>query len=169
MEYVMEINGTHIWYYFICKREVWLIIHNIAADQDDENLDIGRFLNEHTYQRNKREVRIGNIVVDRIRKEDGQLVIGEVKKSSRYLESAKYQLLFYLQKLRAMGIEARGEILFPEEKKKVPVQLTTEDEQKLAEAEEHIRRIARETVPPPPIKIGFCRRCAYREYCWAEG
>lgn len=65
----MDVNGTHIWYYFICKREVWLITHQIAADQEDDNLEIGRFISETSYQRQKKEMLIGNIKVDRIRRE----------------------------------------------------------------------------------------------------
>ncbi len=169
MDYTMDVTGTHIWYYFICKREVWLITRNIAPDQEDENMDLGRFINEHTYQRDKQEVLIGNIKVDRIRREEGQLVIGEVKKSSRFIESSRFQLLFYLQTLKKMGIDARGELMFPEEKKKQTVELTACAEQELNQAVEEIKRIARQSVPPPPVKIGFCRNCAYREYCWAEG
>ncbi|AXF58011.1 CRISPR-associated protein Cas4 [Salicibibacter kimchii] len=165
----MDVTGTHIWYYFICKREVWLLIHNIAADQDDENIDLGRFINEHTYKRNKREILIGNIKVDRVRKEGDQLIIGEVKKSSRYLESARYQLLFYLQTLRKMGINASGELLFPEEKKTETINLDNESDQRLNAAVEDIRKIARQPIPPAPKKINFCQKCAYREYCWAEG
>lgn len=169
MGYIMDVTGTHIWYYFICKREVWLIIHNIAADQDDESLDLGRFINEHTYQRNKKEILIGNIMVDRVRKEGEQLIIGEVKKSSSYIKSARYQLLYYLQTLRKMGIDARGELLFPKERKKEDVYLTDEADQQLREAVEDIRLIAKSPVPPVPKKITYCRKCAYREYCWAEG
>lgn len=28
----MEVTGTLIWYYYICKREVWLMFHQIAPD-----------------------------------------------------------------------------------------------------------------------------------------
>lgn len=167
--FVMEVNGTHIWYYFVCKREVWLMIHQIAADQEDESLEIGRFLSEHTYTRNKKEVLIGNIKVDRIRHEGEILYIGEVKKSSRYLKSARFQLLYYLDTLRRMGIEAKGELLFPEEKKRELVEWTKEAKEELDVAIEDIRRIARLPVPPPLEKIHFCNKCAYREYCWAEG
>lgn len=166
--YVMPVTGTHIWYYFICKREVWLMVHQIAPDQEDENVDLGRFINEHTYRRNKQEITIGNIKVDRIRREDGQLIIGEVKKSSTFLESARYQLLYYLRTLKEMGIQAKGELLFPEEKKRETVILTDKEEKELDAAIADIRRIARIPVAPPPRKIGYCRRCAYREYCWAE-
>lgn len=168
MDYVMGVTGTHIWYYFICKREVWLIVHNIAADQDDENLDIGRFISEHTYQRNKKEISIGNIKVDQVRREGEQLIIGEVKKSSRFKESARFQLLYYLDTLKQMGIEAKGELLFPEERSKEVVEWTPETKEQLDKAIEDIREIARQPVPPPPKKINFCRKCAYREYCWAE-
>lgn len=167
-QYQMPVTGTHIWYYYICKREVWLMIHQIAADQDDEHLDLGRFINERTYLRNKKEFSIGHIVVDRLRQENGELIIGEVKKSSRFIESARYQLLYYLDTLRQMGIEAKGELLFPEERKKEQIAWTPEAKQKLDEAVADIRRIARLPVPPPPRKISFCRKCAYREYCWAE-
>jgi CRISPR-associated exonuclease Cas4 len=166
--YEMPVTGTHIWYYFICKREVWLIIHQIAADQDDENIDLGRFFNEQTYQRDKKEISLGHIIIDRVREENGELVIGEVKKSSRFKESARYQLLYYLDTLRQMGIKARGELLFPKERKREQVEWTHEAKQELDQAMEEIRRIARLPVPPPPKKIPFCRKCAYREYCWAE-
>ncbi|MBD1373495.1 CRISPR-associated protein Cas4 [Hazenella sp. IB182357] len=166
---MIDVTGTHIWYYFICQRELWLILHQIAADQEDENLDIGRFLSENTYQRNKKEVLIGNIKVDRVRKENGKLVIGEVKKTSRYLESARYQLLYYLDVLRQMGIDATGELLFPEEKKTEVVEWSIEAKQKLDHAISEIQQIAQKPVPAEPEKIKFCNKCAYREYCWAEG
>ncbi|WP_027726495.1 CRISPR-associated protein Cas4 [Tuberibacillus calidus] len=169
MSFSMDVTGTHIWYFFICRRELWLIIHQIAADQDDENLDIGRFISENRYQKDKKEMVIGNIKVDRVRKQGQQLIIGEVKKSSRFKESARYQLLFYLDTLKEMGIEAKGELLFPEERRREVVEWTPEAKEKLDEAIQEIRRIARQPVPPPPKKINFCRKCAYREYCWAEG
>lgn len=164
----MDVTGTHIWYYFICKREVWLIIHQIAADQEDDNLEIGRFISETSYQRNKKELLIGNIKVDRIRREGDTLVVGEVKKSSTYEKSAYYQLLYYLDTMRKMGIEAKGELLFPKEKKIKKVEWTEEEKRVLEEAIADIRCIARLPVPPKPKKVNFCRSCAYREYCFAE-
>lgn len=162
------VTGTHIWYYFICKREVWLMIHQIAADQEDDNLEIGRFLSEITYQRNKKEVLIGNIKVDRIRRDGEQLVIGEVKKSSKYIESARFQLLFYLDTLKKMDIHAKGELLFPEEKGREIVEWTSESKAELDKAVEDIKRISSLPIPPAPKKVSFCKNCAYREYCWAE-
>lgn len=165
---VMEVNGTLIWYYFICQREVWLMIHGIVPDQEDENIEIGRFIAETTYTRNKKEISIGNIKVDRVRQEGEDLIIGEVKKSSRYKKSAFFQLLYYLDTLRQMGIEAKGELLFPKERKREFVEWTEEAKKELDTAIEHIRLIAKKPIPPQPQKVPFCGKCAYREYCWAE-
>ncbi len=46
-----HIIGTLVWYYFICKMEVWLMGHEITPDDDQENLKVGRAI--HTiYYRN---------------------------------------------------------------------------------------------------------------------
>lgn len=50
----MDVNGTLFWYYNICKREVWLMTHQIVPDQQNDNISFGRFLHETTYQRNKK-------------------------------------------------------------------------------------------------------------------
>ncbi|WP_048602196.1 CRISPR-associated protein Cas4 [Rubeoparvulum massiliense] len=168
MGIMMDVSGTDIWYYFICPREVWLLKHQIASDQEDENVEIGRFLAEHRYQRNKKEILIGNIKVDRLRKEGETLYIGEVKKSSRYKKSAYYQLFHYIDTLKKMGVEAKGELLFPQEKKVERVEWNEEDKRVLEEAIQNILKIFYLPTPPPAKKISFCRQCAYREYCYAE-
>ena len=35
-----KITGTLIWYYFVCKREVWFMAHEITPFQDDPFLEI---------------------------------------------------------------------------------------------------------------------------------
>jgi CRISPR-associated exonuclease Cas4 len=167
-DYEMPVTGTDIWYYYICKREVWLMKHQIAPDSEDENLEIGRFIHEYRYGRSKQEIEVDNIKVDRLTNRSGTLVVQEVKKSSRFLHSAKMQLLYYLDTLKQMGIEAKGELLFPEERKRETVEWTEEGKRELEKAISDIRRIARMSVPPERKKIKFCGKCAYREYCWAE-
>ncbi|WP_340085365.1 CRISPR-associated protein Cas4 [Siminovitchia sp. FSL H7-0308] len=162
-----NVTGTDIWYYFICKRELWLMIRKIAPDQEDENVDIGRFLHEYYSKRGKKEVDIGSGKIDRIKKVGNQLVVQEIKKTSRYRESSYFQLLFYLYELKKMGIEAKGELLFAEEKKKEVVELTEKNEEQLEKVIKEIQKYARMPVPPSPKKIKFCPKCAYREYCWA--
>lgn len=164
-----SITGTDIWYYFICHRECWLMMHRITPDAEDENLEIGRFIHEYRYGRSQKEVSIGSIQLDRLKTKGGTLIVQEIKKSSSFKKSARYQLLYYLLTLKKMGIEAQGELSFPEERRKEVVQLTEEDEKALYRAMDDIRQLSRLPVPPPPKKIIFCKKCAYREYCWAEG
>lgn len=165
----LPVTGTDIWYYFICKREAWLNKHQIAPDESDENIEIGRFIHEYRYGRRKQEVAIDSIRIDRLQYKQGQLIVQEIKKSSKFLTSSRLQLLYYLYNLQQMGIKARGELLFPEEKKKEEVELTSGAILELEEAIREIRSLAMLPVPPPPKRILFCRNCAYREYCWAEG
>lgn len=168
MPYEMPVTGTDIWYYYICKRQCWLMLHRIAPDEEDENLEIGRFIHEYRYERGKRELDLGSVKIDRVIKVKGELVVREIKKSSRFLESARFQLLYYLDVLRNMGVIAKGELVFPEERDKETVEWTPEKKAELDKAVEEIRRIARLPMPPEPKKISFCKKCAYREYCWAE-
>jgi CRISPR-associated exonuclease Cas4 len=143
------------------------MIHQIEPNQDDDNMQIGRIIGEHSYKRDKKEFDLGNVKLDLIRTEDGQVVVGEVKKSSRFVESASKQLLYYLLQLKKMGINARGELLIPEEKKKIDVLLDEKNEIEILKAIEEIERIAIADQPPPPVKNKYCRKCAYSEFCWA--
>jgi CRISPR-associated exonuclease Cas4 len=163
----LYVTGTLVWYYYICPREVWLMARKIAPDQDDANVDFGRFLQEKVYQRDKKEVSIGHLKIDVIKKERGRLVIGEVKKSSKYERSAKMQLAFYLYELKEAGVEAVGELMFPQEKKKKRIELNEELMQEVVTTKKQILQLMYQEKPPEPQKINFCKKCAYAELCWA--
>ena len=72
-------TGTLIWYYCVCKREVWLLAHGIEADQEHELIELGRIISESSYKRDKKEIEVDNVKADLMRKVDGQIIIGEVK------------------------------------------------------------------------------------------
>lgn len=163
----ISVNGTLIWYYFICEREVWLMAHNVAPDQEDTNIDIGRFVHENSYGREKKEISVGNIKIDIVDKKEGYLILGEIKKSSKYDESAKMQLAYYLLELKRLGIESIGVLMIPKEKKREEVKLTDDLIERLESIEKHILAICYEPVPREPKKINFCKNCAYNEFCWS--
>lgn len=162
------ITGTLIWYYFVCQREVWLMAHTINPVQDNEFLEIGRILSENTYKREKKEIIFGNIKMDIVKKgAGGKMVIGEIKKSSRFQEAATNQLSYYLYRLKESGVEATGELLFPKEKKRVSIILDKAKEKELETAMDSINELINQEKPPAPIKIKFCINCAYGEFCWS--
>jgi len=112
-------------------------------------------------------VRIENIVIDLLRRDDEDVVIGEVKKSSRYELSAKMQVAYYLLRLKRLGVIAKGELLFPKERKRIKLELTPELEEELEKALNEIEEIIKLEKPPSAKRNRFCSKCAYKEFCWA--
>lgn len=163
----IHVGGTLIWYYYVCKREVWLMGRHITPDEDDTNVVLGRFFAEQSYHRDKKEVSFGNMKFDIIRHDNRGLVVGEVKKSSKHSKSARMQLAFYLWELSRNGIEATGELLFPREKKRELVELNPELVGELERAKRDILRIIYNPIPPKAEKKSICRNCAYAEFCWS--
>ncbi len=141
--------------------------HELNPYEQDEFLILGRFLSKDSYQREKKEIRIGDISVDLIKRGNGYFLAGEVKKSSRYIEAATMQLAYYLKVLREKGIEAKGVLLIPKEKKRIKVNLNNELLEKLKNAEKEIKELIEKQLPPPVKRIGFCKNCAYKEFCFS--
>jgi CRISPR-associated exonuclease Cas4 len=163
----LHVSGTLIWYYFICPREVWLIGRQITPDQDDSNVSLGRFIQDYSYPRERKELAVGNSKVDVFNVGNGEMIIGEVKKTSKYRQSARMQLAFYLSELKERGIVAKGELRFPKEKQREEVVLDQKTEKELDHARREILRILYLPQPPAPVKIKFCKNCAYAEFCWS--
>lgn len=164
---VMPITGTLIQSYKICRRQTWLMAHQIVPDQENQYIEIGRLIDEESYSREKKKVHLENVVLDFVTSDDGDVIVGEVKKSSRAQDSARMQLAFYLQKLKQSGVDAKGILMFPEERKRVVVELTPELEKELEEMTDEIQKIILQELPPQPKKIGFCKNCGYKEFCWS--
>lgn len=163
----IRITGNIIQYFYICKRKIWLAVRQISGDQDNMHLEMGRFISDSTYKRNKKEIRLENILIDISKLDNENVILGEVKKSSTTEKSARMQLCFYLYTLREYGIEAEGELLFPKEKKKEKVVLDDYHLSELDNAMEEIKSIASRDYPPPAVKIKYCKGCAYMEFCWS--
>lgn len=135
--------------------------------QENPFIEIGRLISKESYEREKKEIQIENIVIDVLKTSSEEILVGEVKKSSHFLKSATMQLAFYLLKLKEYGINAKGILLFPKEKRRIPLSLTKEMEEKLNLAIDRINQIIKSETPPPATKNRFCAKCGYREFCWA--
>jgi len=164
---VVRITGTLIQCYCICPRQLWLMSRQLVPDQDNPYIEIGRLIDHESYSRERKKLHFDNVVIDLVKRSDGELVVGEIKKSSKAWQSARMQLAFYLYKLKENGIDARGELFFPEERKRVAVDLTPELEEELEGIFRSIQSIVGQTKAPPAKKIGYCKNCAYREFCWS--
>lgn len=152
--------------YLTCPREAWLEYHSIHSDQDHEYLALGRLIHEDTYQRDRKEIFIDQLLkVDLFRGE----LIAEVKKSSRNIDAARMQLGYYLFYLKhEKGLEFDGMLLFPKERKTERLSLTQELEKEIKKVLEEIKKLISQPKPPQPKKIKYCTPCAFREFCWAD-
>lgn len=162
------IVGSLVQAYSICPRQAWLMSRQITPDEDNVYLQLGRLIQSQAYSRERKEWRLGHMVLDVIRREGKTLVVAEVKKSSRASEAARLQLGFYLYELKGMGIEAEGELLFPEERYRETVLLDEKLEKEVENLKEKLRDLLRQPLPPRLEERGkFCGKCAYNEFCWA--
>ena len=160
----MDISATVFYAYRVCPREAWFYHHHVNPAQDHELLLLGQLVHEESYRRLRRE-----IFVDRLLKIDlmrGEL-IAEVKRSSRHREAARLQLAYYLYYLKQeKGLEMEGVLLFPKERRSERLRLTPELEDRIRTILEEMRPILAAEMPPPPLRIGYCRSCSFRELCW---
>lgn len=158
------ITGTMVWYYSLCRREVWLMGHEITPDEDFYSLEIGRAVHQIFYKEFRKEIGLEGAKFDFLKR--GENVVCEVKTSSRFLDAVILQLSYYLYRLREYDIKATGEIRIPKERKRIEVKLDSEREAKLLTALKGIQSIMELSKPPEPVKTRFCKRCAYRDFCW---
>jgi CRISPR-associated exonuclease Cas4 len=161
------VTGTLVWYFSICPREAWLMAHQVEPWREFDLLAEGRLNQEVHYERSAKELSLPGMKLDRVRREGDRLVVSEVKKSSRFLPSARMQLAYYLWRLKREGLEASGELLVPEERFREVVELTPELEDEVEEVVERIEALIEAPSPPSAEWLKVCPKCAYAEFCWS--
>lgn len=163
----VRVVGSLVQAYHICPRQAWLMSRQICPDEDNVYLQLGRLIGAQSYGRERKEVRLEHLNIDLVRRGGRDFVVGEVKKSSRAREAARMQLAFYLYELREMGIEAEGELLFPEERRRERLILDENLSRQVENLKARILALIGQDKAPLPEKIRFCGKCAYAEFCWA--
>ena len=161
-----KVTGSLINAFYICPRKAWLTAHEFGPEPDNVYIEIGRLIAGEAYKRERKEIVFENVKIDLVKRGNGDVLIGEVKKSSKGQKSAIMQLAFYLYRLKERGISVKGELLIPKEKRKIPVELTSEIESELKSTFKKIKEIITQDNPPEPVKNKYCTHCAYREFCW---
>lgn len=163
----MEITGTLINYYIHCKRQCYLHGNKINLEDNEELVKIGKAIHEKKLGDSKNtEVEINNIKIDKLTKD----YLTEIKKSDADIDSAKWQVYYYLYVLNQYGIVKKGRLEFYEKNKgnKTEIlELTKEVESKIETLIEDIRELLEMEFPPEEkLKISKCKKCAYYTYCY---
>lgn len=160
----MNVTGVMVQYYKACKRELWFFANQINMDYTDENISIGKLIHEKSFSREKKNINLGNIAFDFI-KRDGGFAIFEIKKSSRLVEPVRYQLYYYMWYIKSLGRDIKGVLVYPKEKRREVVELTPEIEKEIETIAEDIPKIISSPLPPPAQIKPYCKKCAYYELC----
>ncbi len=151
-------------YFKSCKRELWFFAHRINMNYNNEDISVGKLIHEKSYKRENKEVNFDNMAFDFVKKKDG-ISIFEIKKSSKLTEPAKYQLIYYLYNMKKSGIDAKGYLVYPEERKREKIELNEELEKEMDNIIGEIKKIISLKKPPNVIKKPYCKRCSFYELC----
>jgi len=179
----MKITGTHIAYYFICARKLWLYEHGIRMETESDRVRLGKHVHKSSYKREKKEIDIdGVIVVDWIDYQNK--VVHETKTSNKMERSHRWQLKYYLWYLGQKGMDVIsgdpetdvdqkgsvfvGELNYPRLRKTKQVVLTEKDRKKIEQQIiPKIERICALDAPPETVEWPVCKSCAYCEWCYS--
>ncbi|ERI93850.1 CRISPR-associated protein Cas4 [Clostridiales bacterium oral taxon 876 str. F0540] len=169
MEFEIEkfkTQGIKVNYYYVCKRKLWLFDKGITMENTSDRVLQGKVVHENSYPRQQyKEILIDDIIkVDIIDKD----YIKEVKLSSKMEKSDRMQLLYYLYYLKELGINKKGTVNYVKEKKVEEVELTEEHEKEIQKVLIDIKEILKRERPPKLIKLPYCSKCAYYEYCYVK-
>lgn len=161
----MKITGVMFYYYFVCHRKLWLFSKDITLEKENENVMLGKLLDENSYKKDKKHIMIDETInIDFIR---DWKVLHEIKKSRSIEEASLWQVKYYLYFLKKRGIEVeKGVLDYPKLKKIEEVYLSDEDVVKVKEILKDIGNIVDLKEAPNLINSKICKKCAYYEYCY---
>ena len=161
----IRITGVMFYYYFVCKRKLWYFNRNIEMESGNEDINIGKILDENSYGREKKHIMIDGVInIDFI---NNYKTLHEVKKSRSIEEAGHWQLKYYLYYLKNKGVEGlNGVVDYPLLRKREMIDLTPEDEIRIEEILDDIKNIVENEKAPNIIKSKICKKCAYYELCY---
>jgi CRISPR-associated exonuclease Cas4 len=164
----MPLTATHINYYYICHRKLWLFANGIQMEQSSERVAEGKLIGETSYpQRPEKytEVELGGSKIDFY--DAKNKVIHEIKKSDSMEEAHEWQVKYYIWLMEQNGIEnVRGILEYPKLRETKSIELTIEDSRQLHLSIIEIEKILEQDHCPPVINNRICKKCAYYEFCY---
>lgn len=160
-----NLTGIMVYYYKVCKRKLWYFAHEIQMEQNNENVKIGKILDEESYKRHNKHINIDNVInIDFIQTKG---ILHEVKKSKKIEEASILQVKYYLYYLKERNVtDVKARIDYPLLKQTLDVELSPEDEEEIKKILAQIHTIIENTLPPEMEKIKICKSCAYYDLCY---
>lgn len=160
-----DVTGVMIYYYEVCKRKLWYFYNEIQMEQGNENVAIGKIIDEETYSRDEKHINIDNIInIDFIRSKG---ILHEVKKSKKIEEASILQVKYYLYFLKKRGVDnIKAKIDYPLLKQNIEVTITEDDILNIENILADIAIIVGSSIAPVLEKKRICKACAYYDLCF---
>jgi len=166
----MNIIATHVNYYFLCHRKLWLFANGIQMEHTSETVAEGKLIGETTYTDRPQqytEVEVDGIKIDFY--DAKNKVVHEVKKSDKVEKAHIAQVKYYIYKLGQQGIEGvTGLIEYPKMRQTETVELEPGDEEVIKSWEVSIKQIVGSEICPPLLRKPICKQCSYFDFCYVE-
>lgn len=117
-----KITGIMVYYYFVCKRKLWLFYNDISMEDENELVQIGKFIDSSSYSSERKHIMINEEINIDFAEHSG--VIHEIKKSRKIEEASVWQLKYYLYYLKQYGVEnIKAKLDYPLMKQTVDITL----------------------------------------------
>lgn len=160
-----EITGVMVYYYFVCKKKLWYFYNEIQMEYTNDNVYIGKILDEESYKRDEKHINIDNVInIDFIRRKK---ILHEIKKSKKIEEANIIQVKYYLYYLHKKGItDIKGKIDYPLLKQSIDVNLEETDFEYIESILKEIKNIVNLEYPPKEKGMKICKNCAYYDLCF---
>lgn len=173
----MNLIGTHINYYRLCQRKLWLFANDIKLEHSSDLVSDGKVIEEESYQqRSERYTQLELSVPYNGLNLTGKIdfydtrdkVVHETKRSNKVEKAHIWQVKFYLWLLELNEIEAEyGIIEYPRLRERETVYLDEEDVVYLEKTVGEIRLLIKNETCPPTINARICKSCSYYDFCYA--
>lgn len=166
----MPLTPTHINYYHVCHRKLWLFHHGIRMEHSSDTVTEGKLIHENTYPQRAtryRELELPGAKIDFFDTKTN--TVHEVKKSDKIEVAHVAQVKYYLYLLEEAGVECpKGQIEYPKLRQTEEVILSDEDRKNIQEWISEIERIIALPTPPPLLHSKICRKCSYYDFCYVD-
>ncbi|HVT84430.1 MAG TPA: CRISPR-associated protein Cas4 [Chitinophagaceae bacterium] len=164
------LTATHINYFHICHRKLWLFANSITMEHTSDTVAEGKLIGETTYpQRPEKytEIEIGGSKIDFY--DAKNKIIHEIKKSDKAEEAHEWQVKYYIWLLERNGIEnVKGIIEYPKLRQTKEVDLAAEERNYLQQTVQQIETLIENESCPPRINSRICKKCSYYDFCYVD-
>ncbi|MEE9364105.1 MAG: CRISPR-associated protein Cas4 [Cellulophaga sp.] len=174
----MHLTATHINYYMICHRKLWLFTNGIHMEHTSSTVYDGKLLHESSYPQRANKYSEIELSVQW----NGILLKGQVDfynakekvihetKRGKTMESAhEWQLRFYIWLFALNDIKGvLGYIEYPKLRKTAEVFLTKPDVEFLEETVPKVQQLVQQEKCPATINTRICKKCSYYELCYID-